>query len=59
MGMILPPQAVVVLDVRMSFWSMVIFMVKWSLAAIPALAILMAGAVVLWSAFFGPLGTHH
>lgn len=31
---------VVVVDIKMSFWSMVIFMVKWAIAAIPALLIL-------------------
>ena len=33
-------QPVVVLDVNMSFGSMVIFMIKWALAAIPAILIL-------------------
>jgi uncharacterized membrane-anchored protein YitT (DUF2179 family) len=31
---------VVVTDIKMPFWSMVWFMVKWSIAAIPALIIL-------------------
>ena len=31
---------VVVTDIDMPFWSMVSFMVKWSIAAIPALIIL-------------------
>lgn len=31
---------VVVVDIKMSFWSMVVFMVKWVLAAIPAMLIL-------------------
>lgn len=31
---------VVVTDIRMPFWSMVKFMVKWSIAAIPAMIIL-------------------
>jgi hypothetical protein len=31
---------VVVADIRMPFWSMVRFMVKWAIAAIPALIIL-------------------
>lgn len=47
-------QPVVVIDINMSFGSMVIFMVKWALAAIPALAILFilfAGV----SFFFGAL----
>jgi len=39
---------VVVTDVRMPFWSMVVFMVKWAIAAIPALIILMlVGAVAV------------
>ena len=45
---------VVVVDLKMSFGSMVIFMVKWALASIPALLILMAlvGIVVAgYSAF--------
>lgn len=33
-------QPVVVVDIQMRFWSMVVFMVKWTLAAIPALLIL-------------------
>lgn len=35
-------QHVVVEDVRMDFWSMVTFMVKWAVASIPAAAILVA-----------------
>lgn len=31
---------VVVADVRMPFWSMVWFMVKWALASIPAVVVL-------------------
>jgi|GEM_PF-806783 len=34
-------QPVVVVDVQMRFWSMVVFMVKWAIAAIPALLILL------------------
>ena len=33
---------VVVTDIQMPFFSMVVFMVKWALAAIPALFILVA-----------------
>ncbi|MBF0282394.1 MAG: hypothetical protein HQM07_07525 [Zetaproteobacteria bacterium] len=33
-------QKVIITDIRMSFISMVVFMVKWSIAAIPALFIL-------------------
>ena len=33
-------QEVIVTDIRMSFWSMVVFMVKWAIAAIPAFIIL-------------------
>ena len=31
---------IVVTDIRMPFWSMVVFMIKWAIAAIPALIIL-------------------
>lgn len=46
---------VVVVDVRMPFGSMVVFMVKWTLASIPALIILaVVGAVLaaLLAGFF-------
>lgn len=33
-------QPVVVVDIQMKFWSMVVFMVKWAFAAIPALIII-------------------
>ena len=35
-------QEVVVTDIRMSFGSMVMFMIKWTVAAIPAVLILSA-----------------
>lgn len=45
-------QNVIVTDVRMPFVSMVILMVKWSIASIPALIILaILGAIV--AAIFG------
>ena len=36
---------VVVTDVKIPFWSMVVLMVKWAIAAIPALIILL----VIWA----------
>jgi hypothetical protein len=48
---------VVVTDVRMPFWSMVAFMVKWAIAAIPAFLIL----AFIWAAFamlLGGMGMH-
>jgi hypothetical protein len=33
-------QTVIVTDIKMPFWSMVVFMVKWAIAAIPALLLL-------------------
>ncbi len=42
----LPPQEIVVRDIRMRFGSMVVFMVKWAFAAIPALIIIIFFAVV-------------
>ncbi len=50
---------VVVVDIKMPFWSMVRFMVKWSIAAIPAIVILVViGSVVsaLLSTLFGGSG---
>lgn len=42
-------QEVTVTDVRMPFGSMVVFMVKWAVAAIPALAILVTAAGIIAS----------
>ena len=44
-------QEVVVKDIQMSFSSMVLFMVKWAIASIPAFLILFALAFLV-SAFF-------
>lgn len=53
----LTPQRVVVVDVRMPFGSMVGFMVKWAIAAIPAIIILIflgaIAAAVLAGIFAG------
>ena len=52
---------VVVTDVKIPFWSMVVLMVKWAVAAIPALIVLLViGAVVsmVMAAIFGG-GMHH
>jgi hypothetical protein len=43
-------QPVVITDIHMPFWSMVVFMLKWAIAAIPAFIILkilafVAGAI--------------
>ena len=43
---------VVVTNVKMPFWSMVTFMIKWSFAAIPAAIIL----AVIWAIAMGVLG---
>ncbi len=48
-------QAVVVTDIRMPFFSMVIFMVKWAIAAIPAFLILTAISFVTWGVLSGLL----
>jgi len=48
-------QAVVVTDIRMPFFSMVIFMVKWAIAAIPALLILIVFGVLTWGMLSGLL----
>ena len=42
-------QEVIVKDIKMSFDSMVIFMVKWALASIPALIILIIIGIISWA----------
>ena len=53
---------VVVTDIKIPFWSMVVLMVKWALAAIPAIIILIAiGSVlsmILGALFGGALFWH-
>jgi hypothetical protein len=52
---------VVVTDVKIPFWSMVVLMVKWAIAAIPALIVLLvigALASMVIAAMFGG-GMHH
>jgi hypothetical protein len=41
-------QEVVVVDIKIPFWSMVILLVKWAVAAIPAFIILYLFAFVLF-----------
>ncbi len=53
---------VVVTDIRMPFWSMVIFMVKWVFASIPAMIIfsLVIGLIMmLLSVLFGAMWGFH
>ncbi len=52
---------VVVTDIKIPFWSMVVLMVKWAIAAIPAviiLMILMALITLVLGMIPGP-GWHH
>ncbi len=52
---------VVVTDIKIPFWSMVVLLVKWTIAAIPAVAILFFIGGVLSAVLtlvFGP-GWHH
>jgi hypothetical protein len=52
---------VVVTDIKIPFWSMVVLMVKWAIAAIPAVIILMLLATLV-SALLGMIpvtGWHH
>ena len=46
-----PLSEVIVIDVKMKFWSMVVFMVKWAFASIPAILILM----IFWAIATGVL----
>ncbi|ABL65748.1 hypothetical protein Cpha266_1731 [Chlorobium phaeobacteroides DSM 266] len=55
-------QKVVVTDIRMPFWSMVMFMVKWVFASIPALIILsiiMGIIMAIFTTLFGTLMGFH
>ncbi|HTT07256.1 MAG TPA: hypothetical protein VMH34_00470 [Gammaproteobacteria bacterium] len=45
------PIKVIVTDFEMSFWSMVFFMVKWAIAAIPAAIILVATVMLVVGVF--------
>jgi len=46
-------QSVVVADIRMPFFSMVVFMVKWAIAAIPAFLVLTMIGVFTWGMLSG------
>jgi hypothetical protein len=50
-NMVEEPQvsSVRVIDIKMSFWSMVVFLVKLAIAAIPAAIILTIIGVIFWS----------
>ena len=50
------PNYVVVTDIRMSFLSMVAFMVKWVIASIPAFIILSLIFGILMALFGGMMG---
>jgi hypothetical protein len=47
---------VVVVDIKMPFMSMVIFMVKWAIAAIPAFIILSVIGAVIMTILHGMMG---
>ena len=51
-----PRQEVVVTDIKMPFLSMVIFMIKWSLASIPAFTILFLLFTIIAMLFGGVFG---
>ncbi len=51
-------QEVRVTDIRMPFGSMVVFMVKWAIASIPALIILFVLGALLWSGVVGFFASH-
>jgi hypothetical protein len=46
------PHRIAVVDVDISFWRMVMILVKWSFAAIPAMIIV----GVIYAIFFGVIG---
>lgn len=52
-------QEVTIVDIRMPFWSMVVFMVKAALASIPAIIILGIIFSILGAIFGGMFGMGH
>ena len=48
-----------VVDVRVPFWSVVVFMVKWALAAIPAALILLVLYFLVIGVISGAFMHHH
>lgn len=55
-------QEIIVTDIKIPFWSMVVLMVKWALAAIPAIIILIIiGSIfsMILGGFFGGLYGWH
>ena len=50
------PARVVVTDINMSFGSMVVFMVKWTIAAIPAMIILLVLLAIISAVLGGVFG---
>jgi hypothetical protein len=49
-------EGVIVTDIKIPFWSMVVLMVKWSIAAIPAGIILFLIGLLVFTFFAGSLG---
>ncbi|KPK18264.1 MAG: hypothetical protein AMJ67_10725 [Betaproteobacteria bacterium SG8_41] len=49
-------QQVVVTDIKIPFWSMVVLMVKWTLAAIPAIVILFILGFIFFAVFAAIFG---
>lgn len=47
---------VTIVDIKMPFWSMVVFMVKWTVASIPAILILAVLGAILVGILSGLLG---
>jgi hypothetical protein len=45
------PREVIIIDIDLPFWSMVWFMVKWSIATIPAVIIVVILAGFFWGIF--------
>ena len=45
------PARVVVTDIQMPFWSMVVFMIKWAVAAVPAFIMLVVIFFIFWALF--------
>ncbi len=49
------PHRVAIADIRIPFWRLVFFMIKWMFASIPALIIFAVLCAIIWFAVIGSL----
>lgn len=52
------PTNVRIVDIHMPFWSMIVFMIKWAIAALPALLILLFFGAAVAGLLGGVMSSH-